>query len=164
VGQNCYTLFGHCVPGHVLNDIMYGFTADLVHVPQPIQELGAHYAEAAFNTPDGKAGKYPGTTKGYITGALTFADPEISQASYLIGDELAEEWDAGTPMGGSEIGAKIAKNWEGFIQELTKAYPWLAQCQPCTSGVTFTGWVDTRDWSRAEWKFSDGRRLPPPKD
>ena len=152
VGQLCYTLFGQCVPGHVLNDIMFGFTADLAYVPTAMQELGAHWAEAHYNLED-KA-DYPDTVEGYVKAAWRAADPKISQRSYEIGDELAEEWSSDTPMSGSEIDAKIGADWEGFLSELTTAYPWLADCLPCPGGGTFSGW--SRDWSRSDWTLEDG--------
>jgi hypothetical protein len=152
VGQLCYTLFGQCVPGHVLNDIMFGFTADLAYVPTAMQELGAHWAEAHYNLED-KA-DYPDSVEGYVKAAWRAADPKISQRSYEIGDELAEEWSSDNPMSGSEIDAKIGADWEGFLSELTTAYPWLADCLPCPGGGTFSGW--SRDWSRSDWTLEDG--------
>ena len=45
-------------------------------------------------------------------------------------------------------------DWEGFLSELTTAYPWLADCLPCPGGGTFSGW--SRDWSRSDWTLEDG--------
>ena len=155
VGQYCYTLFGQCVPRHVLNDIMFGFTADLVEVPTAMQELGAHWAEAHYNLED-KA-NYPDSVEGYVKAAWRAADPRISQRSYEIGDEMAEEWSSGNPMSGTEIAAEIKGDWEGFLSELTSVYPWLADCVPCPGGGTFPGWF--RDFSRDPWNLEDGSKL-----
>lgn len=154
VGQYCYTLFGHCVPRHVLNDIMYGFVADQVYVPSVVQDVGAHWAEAKFNLPD--KDDFKDGWKGDIKAVLQFADPEISQRSYELGDELSEEFDWGNEMTADEIQAELEDGWVGFMDELKSAYPWLEECVPCPEITEFSGWDP--DWSTRPWFYSGKKR------
>ena len=148
-GQNCYTLFGQCVPGHVLNDIMYGFVADQVYVPSAVQDVGAHWAEAKFNLPN--KDDFTDDIEGHINAVLQFADPAISQRSYELGDELSEEFDWGNEMSADEIQAEIEDGWAGFMDELKSAYPWLEECLPCPEPIVLDGW--SRDWSTTPWSW-----------
>ncbi len=157
-GQSCYMLFGICVPRHVLNDIMLGFTADLAGVPSMMQDVAGHYAESRFNVPGEEHRGHD--WKSEARAILMFADPKISQRSYELGDELAEEWgsefedwftDAPDP---KKLNEWINANWVGFKAELAKAYPWLASCQPCPVEATVSDWE--RDWSRHRWRLADG--------
>jgi hypothetical protein len=161
-GQSCYTLFGICVPRHVLNDIMLGFTADLVGVPSSMQNIAGHYAESRFNVPGTEHKGHD--WKSELRAILLFADPRISQRSYELGDELAEEWapefedwftDAPDP---KKLNEWINDNWVDFKAELAKAYPWVASCQPCPGEATVSGWF--RDWSRHPWRLADGSEVP----
>lgn len=143
------------MPAHVLNDIMYGFTAELVWVPKQIQELGTHWAEAKYNLPN--KDDFTADWVGHLKAIVEFADPEIFQRAYEFGDELAEEWDSGEPMTAKEIEKKLQDDWVGFLEELKKAYPWIGDCQPCPGGPTTSDWG--RDWSRDNRTFSDGKEL-----
>jgi len=161
-GQLCYTLFGFCVPRHVLNDIMLGFTADQLGVPFQVQKIAGHFAEARFNIP-GEAHRGH-DWKSKLRAVAMFADPAISQRSYELGDELSEEWgpefedwftDAPDP---KKMQEWIAGDWAGFLTELKNAYPWLAQCVPCPDPTPLSEW--SRDWSRHPWRLADGTTLP----
>jgi len=161
-GQLCYTLFGFCVPRHVLNDIMLGFTADQLGVPFQVQKIAGHFAESRFNIPGTEHKGHDWKSK--LRAIAMFADPAISQRAYELGDELSEEWgpefedwftDAPDP---KKMQEWIAGDWAGFITELKKAYPWLAQCVPCPDPTPLSEW--SRDWSRHPWRLADGTTLP----
>lgn len=153
-GQHFYMLFGVCVPAHVLNDIMYGFTAHHLEVPRFVQNLGAHWADAEYNLKDRDFGE---GWRGHLRAMLEFADPEISQKSYELGGELAEAMEEDEPLGGSEIGEKLDDGWLDFLDTLETAYPDAGGCDPCPGNPAISRW--RRDWSRATWTLGDGTEL-----
>ena len=131
-GQDCYMLWGKCVPQHVMNDIMYGFVGDQVWAPEIAQWAGGHYHE--YNS-----------RKNW--------DPKTSGASYHVGDEISEEMEEDGSVPQDFIDAKMTK----LMETVGKDYPEIASCLPCPVEGTVTKWK--ADFSTREWILHDGRKL-----
>jgi len=155
VQQHCYKLFGYCVPRHSLNDIMYGFTADLVYVPEEIQDWGGNWAEGHYNSStEEEKKKYSADPAGYLYALWEAPEPEISRRAYRVGDELAEDWDPEDRLSGQEIQELLADGLGDFVKELHKHYAWILDCEDCPEEIVSTQWI--RDWSTAAWNLEDG--------
>ncbi len=142
-GGGTMSLFGHCLPQHVGNDIMYGFVAALLGVPWPIQTAGGYYAEY--------------TSYGGI-------DPPQSRSAYKIGNYVADlNPDEYTV---DNVRDRFQQAWRfrelgGSMNAIEDAYPALAQCKTCPADYVEPGQL-LRDWSQSEWTLSDGSKALPP--
>ncbi len=142
-GGTTLSLFGHCLPQHVGNDIMYGFVATLLGVPWPIQTLGGYYAEYA--------------SYGSI-------DPPQSRSAYKIGNYVADlNPDEYTV---DNVRARFQQAWRfrelgGSLNAIEDAYPALAQCEKCPADYVEPGQM-LRDWTLSEWTLNDGSKVSPP--
>ncbi len=142
-GGTTMSLFGHCLPQHVGNDIMYGFVAALLGVPWPVQTAGGYYADYSSY------------------GSL---DPAQSRSAYKIGNYIAE-LDA-DEMTEDNVREKVHQSWRfrelgGSLNAIEQAYPALAQCETCPADYVEPGQL-LRDWSMSEWTLNDGTKALPP--
>jgi len=132
VGQPCYTLFGKCVPEHVLNDIMFGFTADQLYIPEVVQALGGAFHQYT---------------------AYGSWEPDTSREAYDFGDEISEDFDSGevpTP-------DTVQDDLKLLMEDVVSDYPWIKDCKACPDPTPLSEWKG--DWSRRAWTLSDGRYL-----
>lgn len=151
-GGTTMSLFGHCLPQHVGNDIMYAFAATLLGMPYGMLVLGGDYAQytayGSLDPPSSKAAYAIGIDLATLLGASDYSiekvDPLFHHATYHHPDD--------------SVPAKIPYQALGFIQ---RYYPALANCERCPRDATEPGEL-VRDWSRSEWTLNDGSRVGPP--
>jgi len=132
VGQPCYTLFGKCVPEHVLNDIMFGFVSDQLYIPEVVQAIGGAYHQYS------SYGSW---------------EPDTSREAYDFGDEISEDFDAGevpTP-------DTVQDDLKLLMADVVSDYPWIKDCKACPDTTPLSEWKG--DFSRRAWKLHDGKYL-----
>ncbi|HET6618135.1 MAG TPA: hypothetical protein VFH69_10025 [Gemmatimonadota bacterium] len=150
------TLAGHCVPGHVSNDILFGFEAYMLDIPWAVAVLGAQYAETS--------------SYGW------HFEPPTSIASYSIGWGLAKSMSGGTPMTEAELqsqleSTKVAQprrlggvlayyaDSHTLLEWVAQIEPYVLDCapcpEPCESGFQ-------KDGTKADWTLSDGSKVSYP--
>ena len=156
-GAGTMSLFGHCLPQHVGNDIMYGFAATLLDVPSTIQVLGGDWAQ--------------------LNSTYASLDPPQSQAAYKIGANIAE-LDSPDVWGGVFNVESVGRLFEGAQFEtgngitspvvdqkalafILATYPALADCEHCPTDASRPGTL-LRDWSMSVWRLDDGSSVAPP--
>lgn len=134
VGQPCYTLFGKCVPEHVLNEIMFGFIADQVYVPEVVQAIGGQVHQWQ---------NYKGWSM----------ETDTTREAYDFGDELSEDFDWDEPPTPDTVQDDLAN----LVEDLQEDYPWIKECKACPYPMPFPGWKS--DMSRRSWMLHDGKYL-----
>lgn len=141
-GGSTMSLFGHCLPQHVGNDIMYGFVATLLGVPWAIQTAGGYYAEYA--------------SYGSI-------DPPQSRSAYKIGNYIADL--SAEEITVDNVQRQFEQAWRfrelgGSLNAIEQAYTALDQCATCPADYIEPGQL-LRDWSKSEWTLNDGSKVSP---
>ncbi len=132
-GQDCYSLWGYCVPQHVMNDIMFGFVASEVGVSEIAQILGGQYHE--------------------ISSRFAF-DPITSAESYRAGSRMAQAMDDA-----GRIPPSTIITWMGNINTEMELfnYPWIVDCVDCPDPTPMTHFL--ADFSTRDWLLAGGGRL-----
>ena len=145
VGQKTLMLGGVCLPEHVGNDIMYGFTGAMLDVPWKILIAGGH---------------------GHQLLAYGGFEPGASHAAYSFGMTLADHLSGGGSLDASSLAelmlrstfytAQTGMRWKNTIEAIYGEYEWLNLCRPCPSGSAGL----LRDFTRSSWSLDDGGSQP----
>jgi hypothetical protein len=148
-GQKTLMLGGVCLPEHVGNDIMYGFTAAMLDVPWKVLVAGGHAHQLL---------------------AYGGLDPAASHAAYAFGVTLAEHLRAGGTLSPSTLAelmlrtdfytAQTGMRWKNPIEAIYGEYEWLNLCRPCTSPSCGL----LRDFTKSSWSLDDGTQQKPEQE
>lgn len=148
------SLFGICLAEHIGNDIMYGYVASRLGLPDQIADAGAHYNQYM---------SYGGF------------EPDTSHAAYDIARNIATLEDAEFTeqnVGDLFRSARYTRHfqttskgvgaWDKYpaVDFIRQSYPALADCPRCPTDATQPGTI-LRDWSRSAWTLEDGSRAYP---
>ena len=147
--NGCYTFLGGCFPRHVFSDILYGFIADRLFLPEfnakaggafaqflkkgPLQALGA--AALSFYEDMG-----PVWVKDAEDGGPKEAAASIS--AYKFGDELSEDMDFNLNIKPDEINKSDIENLKEGVY---RTWPMFKKCKPCPDPTPLYSFKDFSD-------------------